>query len=226
MHTKAGASNSDSDAPCRAPFLFTCFRGSESVKDRALLLVAMASLVGPIAFVSPAAGQQYDPWRDFNEWESRNRALNGDHGRPEVPSRSRRSLAASESFRDRKRIRALNLDLKRAVSPGGALDLNFLARSAAEINRRAKRLKSNLALPKPEQRTQKRSEAKLDELRASIPILESAITDFVENPTLKNGRVLDAKLRTRAAGDLNEVIELSDWWKKSSKKLAKSTAMH
>jgi len=196
------------------------------VSNRALLLIIMGLLVGPIAFVSPAAGQQYDPWRDFNEWESRNRALNGDHGRTEGSPPSRRSLAASQSSRDLKRIRALNLDLKRAVSPSGALDLNFLAKSAAEINWRAKRLNSNLAFPKPEQRAQKRFEAKLDEVRAAIPILGSAITDFVETSTLNNGRVIDAKLRTRAAGDLNEVIELSDWLKKSSKRLAKSTAMH
>src|SRR5258706_8714465 len=186
----------------------------------------VAFFVGPIVFVSPAAGQQYDPWRDFNEWESRNRALNGDPGRSDRPSPSRRSLFASQISLYLKRMRALNLDLKQAVSPSGALDLNFLARSAAEINRRAKRLKSNLAFPKPEQHAQKRSEAKLDELRAAIPLLESAITDFVGASTLNNGRGIDAKMRTRAAGDLNEVIELSDWLKKSSKKLAKSTAMH
>ena len=194
--------------------------------NRSLLLTIMAFLVGPIAFVSPAAGQ-YDPWRDFKEWESSNRALNGDPGRNErTTSPARRPLFASQISLDLKRMRELNLDLKQAVSPSGALDLNFLARSAAEINRRAKRLKSNLAFPKPEQHAQKRSEAKLDELRAAIPILESAITDFVGSSTLNNGRGIDAKLRTRAAGDLNEVIELSDWLKKSSKKLAKSTAMH
>lgn len=199
--------------------------GGESVINRSLLLTIMAFLVGPIAFVSPAAGQ-YDPWRDFKEWESSNRALNGDPGRNERPSPSRRPLFASQISLDLKRMRALNLDLKQAVSPSGALDLNFVARSAAEINRRAKRLKSNLAFPKPEQHAQRRSAAKLDELRAAIPILESAMTDFAGTSTLNNGRGIDAKLRTRAAGDLNEVIELSDWLKKSSKKLAKSTAMH
>ncbi len=57
-------------------------------------------------------------------------------------------------------------------------------------------------------------------------MLESAITDFVDNPAVENARGADAKLRIKAAGDLKDVIELSDWVKKSSKKLTKSTGMH
>jgi len=123
-------------------------------------------------------------------------------------------------------MRALNLELKQAISPSVALDLKLVASSAEEINQRAKRLKSNLSLPKAKRPNRKKVEANLDELRASLPMLKSAITELVDNPALENARVADAKLRTKAAGDLKEVIELSDWVKKSSKKLAKSTPMH
>ena len=53
-------------------------------------------------------------------------------------------------------------------------------------------------------------------------MLKSAITDFVDNPALKSARAVDAKLRIQAGGDLEEVIELSDWVKKTCKKLARS----
>ena len=135
-------------------------------------------------------------------------------------------MAAKQRFWDLKRIRALNLELKQAISPSVALDLKLVASSAEEINQRAKRLKSNLSLPKPKRPNRKKVEANLDELRASLPMLKSAITELVDNPALENARVADAKLRTKAAGNLKEVIELSDWVKKSSKKLAKSTPMH
>src|SRR5258708_22308816 len=134
------------------------------MKNRSLLLIVMAFLVGPIAFASTAAGEQDNPWR----WER--------------PSPSLRSLPAIQRFWDLKRIRALNLELKQAVSPSAPLDLKFVAKSAEEINQRAKRLKSNLSLPKPKRPNRKKVEANLDELRASLPMLESAITDFVDQP--------------------------------------------
>jgi len=187
----------------------------------------MAFLVGPIAFVSTAVGQRYDNfWSDFGDWESRNRVLNGNPLRWEISSPSKGSLGARQRYWDLKRMRALNLELKQAVSPSGALDLKFIAKSAEEINQRAKRLKSNLSLPKPQRRNRNEVQANLDELRASLPMLKSVITDLVDNPDLENRRAVDAKLRIKAAGDLRELIELSDWVKKSSKKLAKSTGIH
>ena len=201
-------------------------RGGECMKIRSLLLIVMAFLVGPIAFVSTAVGQQDNFWRDFGDWESRNRVLNGDPLRWEISSPSQRSLGARQRFWDLKRMRALSLELQQAFSPSGALDLKFVAKSAEEVNQRAKRLKSNLSLSKAKRRNRKEVEVNLDELRASLPMLKSAITDFLDNPALENARAGDAKLRIKAAGDLREVIELSDWVKKSSKKLGKSTGIH
>ena len=190
------------------------------MKNRSLLLIVVAFLVGPIAFVSRAAGQQDNFWRDFSDWEARRDALNsvGD-GHPRS-SRSRRGVAIPQRSLDFKRIQALNLELKQAVSLAGALDLRSLAKSAAEINKRAKRLQFSLGLPKPTEHNRKKVEAKLDELRTSLPRLGSSITDFVENPVFKNDRAVDAKLLIKAGDDLKEVIELSDWVKKSSKRLA------
>src|SRR5207253_2312071 len=137
-------------------------------------------------------------------------------------TRYRRGTAIPQLSSDFKRIQVLNLELQQAFSPSGALDLKLVAKSAEEINQRAKRLKSNLSLPKARRRNRKEVEANLDELRASLPMLKSAITDFVDNPALKSARAVDAKLRIQAGGDLEEVIELSDWVKKTCKKLARS----
>jgi len=177
--------------------------------------------------VCTASAQQDDFWRDFSDWERRRDALNRvgeERGRRSSPYR--RGVAVPQRSWDFKRIQVLNLELKQAVSPGGALDLNVLAKSAAEINKRAKRLQFSLALPKPKERNQKEVAAKFDELRASIPMLGSSITDFVDNPVFKNARVVDTKLLIKAGDDLEEVIELSDWVKKSCKKLARSTGIN
>src|SRR6266853_2885884 len=99
----------------------------ECMKNRPVLLIVMTVLVGPAAFVSTTAGQQDNFWRDFSDWESRNRVLNGDPWRWEIPSPSKRHLAAKQRFWDLKRIRALNLELKQAISPSVALDLKLVA---------------------------------------------------------------------------------------------------
>ena len=197
------------------------------MKNTAVLLTVMTLLVGPIAFVSPALGQQDNFWKDFSDWEARRDALNrvGEEGRRRS-SRYRRGVAIPQRSWDFKRIQAVNLELKQTVSQGGALDLKFLGRSAAEINKRAKALQFGFALPKPNERNRKKVEATPDELRASLTMLGSSITDFVDNPVFKNARMVAAKLLIKAGDDLEEVIELSDWLKKTCKKLVRSTRIN
>src|SRR5712692_3231375 len=98
------------------------------MKNRSLSLIIMAFLLGPVAFVSTAAGQQDNFWRDFSDWEARRDALNSVGEGHARSSRYRRGVAIPQRSLDFKRIQALNLELKQAVSPAGALDLRSLAR--------------------------------------------------------------------------------------------------
>src|SRR6266852_1505587 len=92
----------------------------DSMKNRVLLLLTvMAFLVGPIAFVSRAAGQD-NVWRDFSEWEVRRKALNRVGEDHETAPRHIRRVAPAPHLRDINRIRVLNLELTKAVSHGSA----------------------------------------------------------------------------------------------------------
>ena len=196
------------------------------MKNRALLLLTvMAFLVGPIAFVSRAAGQD-NVWRDFSEWEVRRKALNRVGEDHETAPRYRRRVAPATHLRDINRIRALNLELTQAVSQGSALDFEFLAKSAGEINKRGKRLQVDLAFPRSKERDGEKVEVTPDELRKLLTALGSSIKSFVDNPVFKSARVVDARLLIKAKSDLAEVIELSDWVEKSCKKLARSNGMN
>jgi hypothetical protein len=46
------------------------------------------------------------------------------------------------------------------------------------------------------------------------------IAEFVNNPVFRDARTVDAKLLVKAGRDLDEIIELSNWVKQSSEKLA------
>jgi len=118
-------------------------------------------------------------------------------------------MASGTHLLDIKRLRAINVSVAQAAAPGGPLDLKFLAKSAAEINKRARRLQKALQFAKTKERRVNNLEAKPEALRSSLDILRSAITNFVDNPIFKNPRVADINLSINAAVDLEKVIELS-----------------
>ncbi|HYR76283.1 MAG TPA: hypothetical protein VEM96_10620 [Pyrinomonadaceae bacterium] len=195
------------------------------VRNGALLFAAMSFLVGPIALVSPAAGQQSDFWRDFSDWEARRKALNS------VAEAHERSLpyrrpAAAPRVRDIKRIQALNSELTQGVSQGSVLDFRFLAKSASEIKKRGKRLQLELAFPKPKEGDRRSLGARPEDLRALVTVLGASISSFAGNPVFKKARVVDANILIKAGRDLEEIIELSEWVERSCKEMARSTAVH
>jgi hypothetical protein len=193
------------------------------VKNKALFFGVVASLVGSLTFVAPAMGQQSDFWRDFSDWEARRDALNRAAEAHARSGPSRRPVKTLRHGQDLNRIKALNLEIEQAVSQGHALDFNFLAKSAAEINKRGKRLQVSLAFQSAKERDRKTLEAKPDEVAALLKALGSSITSFTNNPVFRNPRLVDVKQLAKARGDLEAVIELSDWVEQSCKKLARST---
>ena len=58
-------------------------------------------------------------------------------------------LAFAQIREDFLRLQVVNNDLMKTVSGNGHLDFKLVARSAAEIKKRAERLNLNLALPEP-----------------------------------------------------------------------------
>jgi len=135
-------------------------------------------------------------------------------------------LALAEFRADFLSLQIANNELFKSVSSAGPLDLKVVAKSAAEIRRLSKRLKTNLIIPKTKEAAK---DSKVDvgprveRLRSSLVTLDSLILDFVSNPVFESAKVVDIPLSIKARRHLEEIIELSGQIKKSSEKLTQAT---
>jgi len=92
-------------------------------------------------------------------------------------------------------------------------------RAIAEIKKHATRLKTNLALPKPEQeKVADRSASGNEQFEISLMTLRKHIYNFVTNPLFEKPGALDLEQGRKAGLDLDRIIELSDSIRKSSDK--------
>jgi hypothetical protein len=94
---------------------------------------------------------------------------------------------------------------------------------AEEMNKRAKRLKTNLGIPGYDQ--EKRDSEKAlpidrTQLQASLQTLSSSVKSFVTNPLFKDPRVTDVRHLDSLRRDIATVIDLSHAVKKAVGTLA------
>ena len=113
------------------------------------------------------------------------------------------------------RIQLANDDLNDMLARP-SLDLDLIKNSASEIRTRAKRLKENLALPKPEKKSGPQTEVVAQDLRSSVKTLSQLVESFVSNPMLSQKHVMDATLALKASRDLESLIDLSGRIKKTA----------
>lgn len=120
------------------------------------------------------------------------------------------------------RIQVVDRKLMRSLSSGHTPDLELMAKSAAEIRKRAVRLKRNLALPGFHTEATG-SGAAFDDapepLLPSLSKLSNLIERFVANPIFKESRLMDMRLAARAQQDIEGIVEMSDRVMQSSGKL-------
>jgi hypothetical protein len=128
--------------------------------------------------------------------------------RRSAPSTGRNTTLA-EVREDFSRIQLANDDLNSALSSQTAIDSRMIAKTASEIRTRAKRLKENLALPRPEKGVESQTVTAASDLRSSIAKLTNLIESFVSNPMLSQKHVVDATLSLQASRDLEDIIAVS-----------------
>lgn len=128
-----------------------------------------------------------------------------------------RNTTLAEVKEDFWRIQLANDDLNTSLSSQSTLDSRMVAKTASEIRTRAKRLKENLALPRPEKRAEPQT-APASDLRSSIASLSKLVESFVSNPMLSQKHVVDATLSLKASRDLEDIIALSGEIKKVAAK--------
>jgi len=131
-------------------------------------------------------------------------------------------LALSQLQEDFTRIQQINKPLGLMALGKAALDLKFVTKSATEINKRAERLKQNLALPEPADSAPAEKPYTVNnpsQLKVPIVSLARLILDFTGNPFFKEASVVDTPAY-QASRDLEAIIKLSAEVRDLSKKLA------
>lgn len=134
-------------------------------------------------------------------------------------------LAVAQIRGDFVRLQVLNNELAKAASKGDALDLRFVSRSAEEIRKLATRLRDGLALPESGGDTKAPGAAAAAppaQLGPALTALDGLILKFAEGLASKGVYLVDAQSSARARRELESIIELSAWVRKTSEKMGKS----
>ncbi|HEX3085030.1 MAG TPA: hypothetical protein VHP99_10935 [Pyrinomonadaceae bacterium] len=134
-------------------------------------------------------------------------------------SSNERSTALAQISEDFWRIQLANDALVVSLSGTSNLDSRLVAKTAAEIRTRAKRLKENLALPAPEKDSTIAADFAAGDIRSSIASLSKLIDSFVSNPMLSQRHMVDATLSLTAGRDLEHIIILSGEIRKTAARL-------
>jgi hypothetical protein len=119
---------------------------------------------------------------------------------------------------DFERIQVINSDVLQANAFDKGLDYRSISKAAAEIKKRATRLKSNL-FPSESNERQRQIEEQTKEpqdLNSLLTELDKAISSFVHNPIFENTRVVNPEDSVKAERDLEKIINLSAKTKKKA----------
>ena len=129
-----------------------------------------------------------------------------------------RNMTLAQIREDFWRIQLANDDLNSYLANPTAQDRRSISKTVSEIRTRAKRLKENLALPRPDAHSKSQTVPAPTDLPSSISTLGKLIDSFVSNPMLSQKHVVDATLSLKASQDLEDIIALSAEIKKIAAK--------
>lgn len=143
----------------------------------------------------------------------------------EAPPRKSEELRMTEIAEDYRDLQQVNNKLMAAVMRSKEPDYDLINKSAADIRRRAERLRENLALPAPEAKGEAKAGPKpaadAKGMKAALLALDRSVMSFVRSPLFKNTDVLDAEVAARASRDLADVIERSRLAAKDAERLGR-----
>jgi hypothetical protein len=131
---------------------------------------------------------------------------------------------ASQIFEDFERVQIINRDLVKATNNLDNDSYKLISSLAEEMNKRAKRLKTNLNIPDLEHDKKEpeiQNEMDAAQLKASIQSLNTSVKSFVTSPVFTNPRVTTVGNLQNIRRDISNVIELSRTVKKAATKLQK-----
>jgi hypothetical protein len=142
------------------------------------------------------------------------------------PERNRDTRPAyTDVEQDFEQLQLVNYTLAGAAAEGVALDYELIKKHAAEVAKRALRLKSYLSLPEVEgPKTQGRAaDMQTPEgLRTAVASLDALVNSFAWNPVFRQTNVVDLEQSSKASRDLAGIISLSEQIRKVAAELFKS----
>ena len=137
--------------------------------------------------------------------------------------KSARQAVLKQINDDFKNLQVLNNKLMSEVEDQGGVDYKEISTMLADIGSRAARLKSNLALPKVDEKKEKANSelTTAAALKDRLMEFDKVVMSFATNPIFQQANVIDVELAKQASGDLATIIERSGKLKKAAAKLAK-----
>ncbi|HZE70208.1 MAG TPA: hypothetical protein VE135_11870 [Pyrinomonadaceae bacterium] len=115
----------------------------------------------------------------------------------------------SQIKEDFERIQIINSDVLQVNASSGSPAYESISEAAAEIKKRAIRLKSNL-FPKSEKQSKENGPGiENQDLKALLGVLDKAVADFTHSPMFQNTKVVTPQDSTNAQKDLEKVIKFS-----------------
>lgn len=153
--------------------------------------------------------------------EARLRALNDGKVKAPQLSAGDRKLVVSQIIEDFERLQVVNREMMLASVTLDAPACKQISKLAEEMNKRARRLKTNLGVPDVEGEKKNSETPAMDEtqFRASLHALNASVKSFVGNPIFKDPRVTDVRELANLRRDITNVIDLSRTTKKAAVKL-------
>ena len=129
-----------------------------------------------------------------------------------------REAIAKQVVEDFREMQALNNKMMATAWSQSEVDYKYISKMVGEIGKRAARLRTNLLLPKIEEKTEPTQPspeiANTEALKAELLLMDKSLMRFVNNPIFQKTSVIDVELANRATRDLTAVIEMSNKLKK------------
>jgi hypothetical protein len=194
----------------------------------ALLLILSTTIMaqrGPSAGSSPGMDRSRES--GVREHQKQLQVLLNSTEPGETGNQSRLNAIIEQTRQDFDRIQVLNRELVNRASAANSFNYKSLTEMAAEIRKRARRLKDNISLPPPDDDDQplekREGELNEQEMKAALLTLSERIVSFATNPLFQTTNLIDARLGAKASRDLEIIIGLSASIKKSAERLSKSS---
>jgi len=156
--------------------------------------------------------------------ENRNRQLEllSTPGKVKTLTVEEQKFIASQIFEDFERVQVINREMIKATTNLDNNAYKQISSLADEMNKRAKRLKTNLNIPDVQhdkKEPEPQNEMDATQLKASVQSLNSTVKSFVNSPVFKDPRVTTVGHLQNLRRDITNVIELSRTVKKAASKL-------